>query len=252
MINRTEGRDMADIDLTDLARQQGGSQPLRGYLARPEGEGPWPGVVVVHEAFGLDDVMKRQADRLAAAGYLTLAPDLFSAGGVRKCLISTFRALAKGEGRPFVDISVARQWLADSDDCTGKVGVIGFCMGGGFALATANSGWFDASAPNYGSLPKDLDKAMEGACPIVASYGYMDIPFRKIPAKLEEVLTRKEIPHDVKSYPNAGHSFLNDGPAGPKLLQPLMKVMSIGPEPESAKDAWQRIDAFFGEHLGKS
>ncbi|MEV4312085.1 dienelactone hydrolase family protein [Actinocrispum sp. NPDC049592] len=251
MINRTEGHDMADIDLTGLARQKGGSQPLRGYLAKPEGDGPWPGVVVVHEAFGLDDVMKRQADRLARAGFLALAPDLFSAGGVRKCLISTFRALAKGEGRAFVDIGVARQWLAGSADCTGKIGVIGFCMGGGFALATANAG-FDASAPNYGVLPRELDKALEGACPIVASYGYKDIPFRKMPVKLEEALTRKGIPHDVKTYPNAGHSFLNDGPAGPKLLQPLMKVMRIGPEPESAKDAWQRIDSFFAEHLGKS
>jgi carboxymethylenebutenolidase len=239
---------MAYIDLTDLAKQRGGSQPLRGYLVKPEGDGPWPGVVMVHEALGLDDVMLRQAERLAAAGFLTLAVDLFSAGGVRKCLISTFRALFKGEGRPFADIETARLWLTDSADCTGKVGFIGFCMGGGFALATANTG-FDASSANYGTLPRDLDAALEGACPIVASYGGKDLPMRKVPGKLEEALTRKGIPHDVKSYPSAGHSFLNDAPAGPAVLRLLMRVANMGPEPAAAADAWKRIDGFFAEHL---
>jgi carboxymethylenebutenolidase len=239
---------MAYIDLTELAKQQGGSQPLRAYLVKPAGEGPWPGVVMVHEALGMDDVMLRQAERLADAGFLTLAVDLFSAGGVRKCLISTFRALFKGEGRPFADIETARLWLVDSSDCTGKVGFIGFCMGGGFALATANTG-FDASSANYGTLPKDLDAALEGACPIVASYGGKDFPMRKVPAKLEEALTRKNIPHDVKSYPTAGHSFLNDAPVGSALLRPLMRVANMGPEPTAAADAWKRIDGFFAEHL---
>jgi carboxymethylenebutenolidase len=239
---------VAYIDLTDLAKQRGGSQPLRGYLVRPEGDGPWPGVVMVHEALGLDEVMLRQAERLAAAGFLTLAVDLFSAGGVRKCLISTFRALFKGEGRPFADIETARLWLTGSADCTGKIGFAGFCMGGAFALVTANTG-FDASSANYGPLPRDLDAALEGACPIVASYGGKDFALRKAPAKLEEALTRKGIPHDVKTYPTAGHSFLNDAPTGPKFVRPLLKVANMGPEPAAAADAWQRIDSFFATHL---
>jgi carboxymethylenebutenolidase len=239
---------MAYIDLSDLARQHGGSQPLRGYLVKPSGEGPWPGVVMVHEAFGMDDVMLRQAERLAAAGNLTLAVDLYSAGGARRCLVSTFRALFKGEGRPFADIEVARTWLKDSPDCTGKIGVIGFCMGGGFALLTAKSG-FDASSVNYGMLPRDLDKALEGACPIVASYGAKDRQLRSAPAKLEQALTKAGIPHDVKTYPNAGHAFLNDGPTGPQFLRPLLRITGMGPEPVSAADAWQRIDGFFAEHL---
>ncbi|GAB3879130.1 hypothetical protein GCM10029964_030990 [Kibdelosporangium lantanae] len=103
--------DMAYVDLSDLARQLGGSQPLRGYLAEPPGTGPWPGVVMVHEAFGMDDVMLRQADRLADAGNLTLAVDLFSAGGARRCLVSTFRALFKGRaGRSTTSRPPAGGW----------------------------------------------------------------------------------------------------------------------------------------------
>lgn len=72
------------------------SPGLHGVLAVPQGEGPWPAVVVVHEAFGVTDVMRRQAERLAEAGFLALMPDLFSAGGARRCLVATFRTLAAG------------------------------------------------------------------------------------------------------------------------------------------------------------
>ena len=122
---------MTDIEITDLAAANGLSQPLRGYLLKPPVAGPWPGVVMIHEAFGLNDVMRRQAERLAAAGYLTVAVDLFSAGGTLRCLVSTMRDMMKGHGRAFADIEAARNWLVNSSECTGKIGVIGFCMGGG-------------------------------------------------------------------------------------------------------------------------
>jgi carboxymethylenebutenolidase len=220
----------------------------KGHLARPAGEGPRPGVIVLFEAFGVDEVGLRQVDRLAAAGYLALMPDLYSQGGARRCLISTIRALASGQGRPYHDIEAARQWLLDSPECTGRVGVIGFCMGGGFALMTANRG-FDAAAVNYGALPKDLDAALMAACPIVGSYGGRDRSLKGAAATLDQALERADVPHDVKEYPNASHSFLNDAEVGPRPLRPIMRVAGMGPEPVSAADAWGRIEGFFEEHL---
>src|SRR6202040_2891196 len=129
------------IELIALARARNGSQPLRGYLSTPSGPGPWPGVVMIHEVFGLDDVMRRHADRLAGFGYLTLAVDLFSAGSNARCLVTSMTAMIRGHGRAFADIGAARDYLAASRDCTGKIGVLGFCMGGGFALLTAGDGY---------------------------------------------------------------------------------------------------------------
>ena len=248
--------------LTDvrLAPRPGGSPELGGVLGVPSrevhGDGPWPGVVVVHEAFGVDDVMRRQVQRLAEAGYLALMPDLFTAGGARKCLTATFRALAAGHGRAFEDVEAARSQLLALDECTGRIGVIGFCMGGAFALQLAGSpaGRYDASSVNYGRLPSDdasLDALLAGACPVVASYGGRDASLRGAADRLERGLTHAEVPHDVREYPSAGHSFLNDAPNGPRLLRPVVqRVIGAGPEPEAAADAWARIEAFFGEHLG--
>jgi carboxymethylenebutenolidase len=70
-----------------------GSKNLKSYLARPSGIGPWPGVVVIHEVWGLDDVVRRQTDRMAAAGCLALAPDLFSDGGMVRCLAATMASM---------------------------------------------------------------------------------------------------------------------------------------------------------------
>ena len=106
---------------------------LRAYLATPRGEGPWPGVVVVMDALGLSDDIRLQADHLGAAGYLAFAPDLYSGRGIR-CVVATLQASRSGKGEAYEDIEAARQWLAGREDCTGKIGIIGFCMGGGFAL----------------------------------------------------------------------------------------------------------------------
>ena len=237
---------MPDVTLGPIA---GGSAHLAGYLARPTGAGPWPGVVVMQEVWGLDDVLRRQCDRLAAAGYLAVAPDLFSDGGARRCLVATFRALVSGRGKAFADIEAARRLLVDEADCTGKVGIIGFCLGGAFALVAATRG-FDVAADNYGALPKDLDGVLAGACPVIASYGGRDrlLP-RDTPAKLEQALSRLGIEHEVTTYPSAGHQFLNDAVNAPVLLRPLLEVTNAGPEPAAAAEAWSRIEAFFERHL---
>jgi carboxymethylenebutenolidase len=90
----------------------GGTAELRGVLGVPEGTGPWPGVVLLHETFGVDGVMRRQAQRMAAAGYLALMPDLFTDGGTRRSLVPTFRAVAAGAG-------LAHRAVADAEDVGG-------------------------------------------------------------------------------------------------------------------------------------
>ena len=243
---------MTNVDLSAAGRAASGSPSLHGYLAVPVGQGPFPGVVMIHEAFGLDDQTRRHADRLARAGYLTLAVDLYSDGGPRRCLVGTMRAMAARTGRPFTDIATARTWLAESELCNGKTGVIGFCMGGGFALLVARDG-FDAASVNYGRLPgkqqQELEDALRGSCPIVANYGGADRSLKGAASRLESALDHLGIEHSVKEFPGAGHSFLNDEEMGPVLLRPLMRVMGVGPDPESAPEAWQRIEDHFARYL---
>src|SRR3984957_12718401 len=111
---------MTAIDLTPPPPPAAVPQPLRRYLASPAGTGPWPAVVMIHEIFGLDDVMRGHADRLAGFGYLPLAVDLFSAGSNPRCLVTTMTTLIRGHGRAFADIGAARDYLAAAGDCTGK------------------------------------------------------------------------------------------------------------------------------------
>jgi carboxymethylenebutenolidase len=231
----------------EIGAVDGGSRALRGYLAVPEGDGPWPGVVAIHEAYGLNAVVRRQADRLAAAGYLTLALNLYSDGGPR-CLLDTFRSFLAGSGPAIADIDAGRDYLHRHADCAGKVGIIGFCMGGGFALVAANRG-FDAASSNYGILPCHLERALSGACPIVGSYGAKDRMLPGATKKLTRTLTRLGVEHDIKEYPGVGHSFLNDVEVGPRPLLPLLRVAGVRPDPQTAADAWARIEAFFAAHL---
>jgi carboxymethylenebutenolidase len=210
---------------------------LNAYLALPRGEGQWPGVVVIQDALGLSDDIKEQADRLAAAGYVSFAPDLYSGRGIR-CVLATLQASRSGKGAAYGDIEAAREWLTARDDCTGRIGIIGFCMGGGF----------DASSVNYGELPKDPVSYLADACPIVGSFGRRDATLRGRAAKLEQALDQVGVAHDVKEYQDAGHSFLNRINAGP-LLGTVVKLASFNYHHASAEDAWHRILTFFDEHL---
>jgi carboxymethylenebutenolidase len=223
------------------------SGELSAYLARPIGDGPWPGVVVIHDAVGLSDDIREQTDHLAAAGYLALAPDLYSGRGIR-CVLATLAASRSGKGSSYEEIEAARHWLAEIDDCTGRVGVIGFCMGGGFALLSATRSDFGAASVNYGLVPKDVRSRLAGACPIVASYGARDRMCTGHAARLERALTDLGIAHDVKEYPDAAHSFLNRPNAGP-VFGTVLAITGFSHHHPSAEDAWRRILHFFGEHL---
>lgn len=221
---------------------------IDGYLAVPSGEGPFPAVVLIHDIFGLNQDAREITDRYAAAGYLALSPDLYSRGGMLRCVKRTFQDLFAHEGRAFADIEAARALVAGRDDATGKVGVVGFCMGGGFALVAASRD-FDASAPYYGALPKDLS-ILDGACPIVGSFGGKDLSLRGAAAKIDAALTERGIPHDVKEYPDAGHGFANHYRPAP--LAAVARIAGMGYHEPSDSDAWRRVMAFFEEHLQPS
>lgn len=216
---------------------------IRAALEVPDGSGPWPGVVVLHDALGLGDDIRGIARRVADAGYLAIAPDLYSRGGAVRCTRTVFGDLIRRRGRTVDDILAARDHLAARPDCTGTIAVAGFCLGGGFALLVSPQG-FGAAAPFYPSLPGSFEKVLDDACPIVASFGKRDPINIGGEQKLRKGLDARGIEHDVKTYDGVGHSFANRMPA-----QPLVRVAGFGYDDDATEDAWQRVFAFFGTHL---
>jgi carboxymethylenebutenolidase len=219
--------------------------PIDALLDIPQGKGPWPGVVVIHDGVGYGPDKDLISKRIAQAGYVALTPNMYARGGRARCISRVMRELLTKRGRALDDILAARDHLQSMPECTGRVGIAGFCMGGGFALIMSPKG-FGASAPFYGTpLPRNLSETLDGACPIVASFGQRDPLGVGAPAKLREVTTSKNITADIKAYPGAGHGFANELPG-----QPLLRIAGFGYHRAAADDAWSRVFAFFGEHLG--
>jgi carboxymethylenebutenolidase len=200
--------------------------------------------------FGLNADIRRITERLATLGYVALAPDLYDGRGRRLlCIARTMRDLRSGQGRTFDDLEAARAWLCQRPDVdASRIGVIGFCMGGGFSLLFAARAPVNAAAVFYGAVPGDAS-SIEGVCPVVGGYGARDRMFSGQGKRLRSYLDEQGIENDVRFYDDAGHSFMN------RHSGLTSRVMSWGPlkvgyNEQAAEDSWKRIEAFFGRHLG--
>ncbi len=217
------------------------------WFETPAGEGPWPAVVVIHDARGRLPDLEVQARWLAEAGFAVAIPDLFH-GPVRlACVVQTLVAMVSQTGRTFADIAAVRTWLLAQPGVGARVGVLGFCMGGGFAILLSRpEHGFDASSVNYGIVPPNVRAVVEGGCPMIASYGEKDWMIPGQGRRLEAALKDAGVPHRRDTYP-AGHSFLNTHTDPTARLMALTGLGFHGPSADTARP---RIVAFLHEHLG--
>jgi carboxymethylenebutenolidase len=243
----------AEVSMTEttgitIALPDGGSLPAA--FATPIGiPGPRPAVLVLHEAIGLNDDIRRIAGRFADAGYIALAPDFLAGLGPKPICIARFvRSLARiGTGRAYRQLDAARAWLAARADVADRgIGVAGFCVGGGFALLYSAGASVDVVAPFYAAAP--TEEVLAGICPVVASYGGRDRIFASHAERLETSLNRLGIEHDVRTYPSAGHSFMNRHGRVTSWIEARLPTRG-GFDAAASDDAWRRTLDYFDRHL---
>jgi carboxymethylenebutenolidase len=245
--------DARDITLRATAT----GRRLPAFLARPDAEpgtdpdAPRPAVIVMHEIMGLNDDIRRIATVFATKGYVALAPDLVGSGFRPFCIARFFAGIGKvGTGRPYREMGAFQDWLERQPYVDGeRIGMAGFCAGGGFTMLYAARGGRNlrAIAPFYGALPGD-ESMIPDLCPTVASYGGRDRIFGALGPTLETTLNDAGIPNDVRTYPEAGHSFMNRHGGLMGRIGPLTPMHDAFDE-DASTDAWARVLAFFGEHL---
>jgi carboxymethylenebutenolidase len=223
---------------------------MRAALALPARPERRPGLIVIHEIFGLNDDIRRITGRFADLGYVALAPDLFDTGGQRLlCVARTMLTLSRGEGSAFADLDAARAWLAARPEVdASRIGAVGFCLGGGFALLYAVRAPLGVAAVFYGDVPKTA-AALRGTCPVLGGYGGRDRLFAPQGRRLETLLTELDVPHDVRIYPEAGHSYMSQH-SGVLATIGAWGPMAARYDPAAAADSWTRIESFFRQHLG--
>src|SRR5256886_15342084 len=198
--------------VTQMATFQSESRQLEGYLARPEGEEPVPGIVVIHEAYGLTENIKDITRRFADQGYVALAVDLIAGRNRADCMFRFMGNLLLNSLHNDIvaDLKASLSFLSYQpgvDDA--RLGAVGYCMGGSFAIPWAcTDDRLKAIAPYYAANPRPLE-AVARLCPVVGSYPDMDFTTKQ-GQKLDVELERYQVPHDIKIYTGAKHSFFND------------------------------------------
>jgi carboxymethylenebutenolidase len=204
-------------------------------------------VVVLHDITGFKPDTRRHCRRFADAGYVAIAPDLYDGGRIG-CVVRTVIDSSGRPGKTLPIIAAARAHLAALPEVdAARIGVTGFCMGGGFALLAAADDAYAVAAPFYGNVPEKKER-LEGICPTLAQYGERDRPFRSHAARLSRHLEELGVEHEVLVHPGVGHSFMNDhddwtAPYGKYL--PIRAAYDAGTE----AIAWEALLAFFAAHM---
>ncbi|MFZ0214200.1 MAG: dienelactone hydrolase family protein [Candidatus Acidiferrales bacterium] len=216
-----------------------GNTMVTSYLALPRSGGQHPAIIVIHEWWGLNDWVRQQADQFADQGFVALAVDLYRGQVATDAEAAHELSRGLAQDRAIGDLEAAFTYLASRHDVeANKIGVVGWCMGGGYSILLAqNEPKLAACAVNYGALPTDPANIAKIKAPVLGNFGAED---RGIPPAAVNAFAAamkadgKSV--DVKIYDGAGHAFENpDNTAGYR--------------PEAAKDAWNRMLAFFNATL---
>jgi carboxymethylenebutenolidase len=237
---------VASVSLPPLAAAEqnvtfkSGTENGSGFLVTPEGKGPFPAVIVIQEWWGLDDWIKDQARALAKEGYVALAPDLYR-GKVTKSQEEAHQLMmGLPQERGLSDLKGAYALLtARTDVKKDRIGAIGWCMGGMYALKLATEEpALKAVVPYYGLPPSDPAAIARIKAPVLGNYGAEDKgPSPEAVKAFEDAMKKAGKTVDIKFYPGAGHAFAN--PNNPWK----------GYRPEAASDAWARTTAWFAKYL---
>jgi len=214
-----------------------GKGEMESFLAKPDGAGPFSGIIVIHEIFGLNDNIRDISRQFAEQGYAALGVDLFSNRNRMVCMLQIIHGMMiRPLNNSMLDdlkSSVAYLQKQSGVDAN-RIGAVGFCMGGTYALQLAiTDKGMKAASIFYGMNPKPLEAVAE-ACPIIGNYPDKDFT-TKAARELETSLTKYNVPHDIKIYDDTQHSFYS------QQRTPF--------EVDASKDAWQRMLSFFGQHL---
>lgn len=204
-----------------------------------------PAVLVLSEIFGVNDDIRRIARRFAEHGYLAAAADFLAGGWHLGCVVRAARDLRAGSGPTVAVLEAVLDALAARPDVA-RVGAVGFCMGGGYALLLGTRERLAAAGVFYGDARSRDELAR--ACPLVGGYGGRDRIFGPQGRRLIAELDALGRAHDVVVYEDAGHSYMND--AGHPVLAALTRpLMAVAYDPAAAEDSWRRMLAFFAAHL---